>query len=152
MLAQVGEAIALNGAGDRAAAHAHLTRLWEDTGPDGDPLHRLAIAHTMADCVPDPDEVVRWDERALAAAAAVTDERVRAAGIAGSIAAFYPSLHLNLGEAYRRVGDRARATAHLTRGRAALAHLLADGARDLLAEALDRLEARLAAASAPQAR
>ena len=40
----------------------------------------------------------------------------------------YPSLHLNLGEAYRRLSGHARARAHLDQGRA-VAALADDGLR-----------------------
>src|SRR5687767_9141131 len=71
------------------------------------PLHRVAVAHYLADLQSDPHDELAWDRRALAAADAVTDDRVDAAGIAAPVRAFYPSLHLNLGESFRKVGDLA---------------------------------------------
>lgn len=143
VLARIAEAVALHTAGARAAAHAQLVAIWDELGRDGDPLHRCAVAHAMADVVDDPHEQLRWDLRALAAADQVTDDRAAHAGIATPIAAFYPSLHLNLGEAYRRTGDLARAHEHLERGRAALVHLAGDGSAEMLRDAFARLADRL---------
>jgi hypothetical protein len=80
---------------------------------------------------------------ALEAADALTDERARQAGAAGSVAGFYPSLHLDLGEAYRRLGDLERACDHLNRGRAARDALGDDGYGRLVKRGLDGLANRL---------
>lgn len=148
VLAQVGEGIALHTTGDDEAARALFARLWDEVGEHGDALHRMALAHSMADVVTDPHESLRWDLRALEAAAHVTDERLRAAGITTTIQAFYPSLHLNLGEAYRRVGDFGRAAEHLERGCAALVHLDDDRSAPMFRDALERLAERLRTARA----
>jgi len=147
VLAQVGEGIALHTSGDDEAARALFARLWDEVGEDGDALHRLALAHSMADVVADPHESLRWDLRALEAAASVSDERLHAAGIPTPIQAFYPSLHLNLGEAYRRIGDVGRAAAHLERGCAALVDLTGEDSAQMLKDALRRLAERLATTS-----
>jgi hypothetical protein len=47
-----------------------------------------------------------WDLRALEAADPITDERAAQAGVTSPVAGFYPSLHLNMGECYRKLGDR----------------------------------------------
>ncbi|MGQ0776481.1 MAG: hypothetical protein ACT4NY_18980 [Pseudonocardiales bacterium] len=59
----------------------------------------------MADVQDDGHEELVWDLRALQAAGSVTDERARQAGLGGPVSGFYPSLHLNLGEVYRKLGD-----------------------------------------------
>ena len=47
--------MALSQAGERDAARRVLEALWEDIGgEDGDPLHRCAVAHAMADVQDDP--------------------------------------------------------------------------------------------------
>ena len=63
-------------------------------------------------------EELAWDLRSLDAVADVTDEggRGRDDGTAG---AMRPSLHLNLGEDYRKLGELAAARRHLELGRAA---------------------------------
>src|SRR4051794_37394160 len=95
-MARLGEAIALSQTGDRAGARLLFAQVWEDVGPDGDPLHQLTLAHHMEDVQDDPADELLWDLRALAAADGVTDEQAAAAGSASPVAAFYPSLHLNL--------------------------------------------------------
>ena len=82
-----------------------------------------AVAHHMADVQDDPREELTWDLRALEAAESVTDERAAAAGVNGPVAGFYPSLHLNLGEDYRKLGDCVEARRHLDLGRQAASFL-----------------------------
>jgi hypothetical protein len=96
--------------GDRAGARAIYGELWAEIGASGDPKHRIWVAHIMADAQEDPAEEVRWDLLALEAADALA-ERGDPSGV--GIRTFYPSLHLNLGEGYRKLGDPARAREHL---------------------------------------
>jgi hypothetical protein len=96
--------------GDRAGARAIYDRLWAEIGPDGDLKHRIWVAHVAADAQDDPAEEVRWDLLALEAADALA-ERGDPSGI--GVRTFYPSLHLNLGEGYRKLGDPGRAREHL---------------------------------------
>lgn len=104
-----------------------------EIGETGDALHRCALAHWMADVQDDLRAELTWDLRALDAA--------------GSIEAFYPSLHLNLGEVYRKLGDRQKAAEHLALGRAGVNALDDDGYAKMIIQGLDGLEARLAAAA-----
>jgi hypothetical protein len=143
-MAAVGEGIELNQRGERDAARQHFAQLWQRLGPDGDPLHRCAIAHSMADTHDDPHEELTWDLRALEAAESLTDERVQQAGVPGTVAGFYPSLHLNLGDVYRRLGDTERAREHLALGQAATDALADDGYARMIRTGLDRLGERLA--------
>jgi len=95
--------------------------VWSEIGGEnGDPFHRCALAHSMADVQDDVHEELAWDLRALAAADLLTNERAARGGVAGSVAGFYPSLHLNLGECYRKLGEVDRAREHLDRGRASV--------------------------------
>lgn len=71
----------------------------------------------MADVQEDVHGELAWDLQALEAADLVTDERAAQAGVTGSVAGFYPSLHLNLGECYRKLGDFDRTREHLQQGR-----------------------------------
>ncbi len=148
VMTTVGEAIGLGRSGDRARARELLGRAWEQVGADGDPMHRVAIAHSMADVQDDPEDELRWDLRALAAADQLTGHRVAAAGIGTPVAGFYPSLHLNLGEVYRKLGRFAEAADHLDRGLAATRTLgwtaePADGYQAQVIDALERLGERL---------
>jgi len=56
---------------------------------------------------------------------------------------FYPSLHLNLGDVYHRLGDLELARAHLRLGQAALGALGDDGYGQMVRSGLDRLADRL---------
>lgn len=119
--------------GDRAGAYRTFARLWESIGPDGDPLHRVALAHHMADVCDDPAEELEWDLRALAAAGSLADAQ-----------GFYPSLHLNLGEDYRKLGDLPAAREQLALARAGLEALGDDDYAAGIRLALDGLAERLA--------
>lgn len=113
--------------GDRAEARAAYERIWADLGPDGDPLHVVALAHQLADLQEDIEDEVAWDLRALAAADSLTDERARAYHASLQVRGFYPSLHLNLADDYARLGRRAQAREHLAAAEAALPALGEDG-------------------------
>jgi hypothetical protein len=98
--------------GDRAGAREVYARLWEslEAAGDDDPMHRVWVAHVTADAQDDPAEQVHWDLVALRAADAAAER----GGVDGvSVRTFYPSLHLNLGEGFRRLGDVRRALDHL---------------------------------------
>lgn len=141
---RIGEGIALSQGGERAAARALFAQLWSDLGgEDADPLHRCALAHSMADVLDDVQEELLWDLRALEAADLLTNERAAEAGIASPVAGFYPSLHLNLDDCYRRLGNLGLARQHLDRARAALAALRADGYGQMIKAGLHRLAERL---------
>ena len=122
---RIGEGIELNHRGERAAARELFTQVWDEIGEDGDPLHRCALAHSMADVQDDVREELQWDLRALAAVDGLTDERAAQAGVTSPVAGFYPSLHLNLGECYRKLGEVDRSREHLELGLAGVG-LLAD--------------------------
>ena len=63
----------------------------------------------------------------------------------GLVAGFYPSLHVNLAEDYRKLGEPEQAREHLVAA-TEVAHLLPDGGYgDLIRTAIDRLSAELAA-------
>jgi hypothetical protein len=63
------------------------------------------LAHYLADLCSDAAEALTWDVRALDAADALTDERVKKHDAGVQLAGFYPSLHLNLAENYRRLAS-----------------------------------------------
>lgn len=143
-MVRVGEGIGLGRRGGRTAARSLFAALWSDIGGgDGDPLHRCAVAHSMADVQDDVGEELQWDLRALAAAELLTDERVTRAGIDGGAAAFLPSLHLNIGDCYRRLGVLDAAQEHHRLGVEALPASVDAGNGSLVREGLDRLGARL---------
>ncbi|MEV4753844.1 tetratricopeptide repeat protein [Micromonospora sp. NPDC049559] len=131
--------------GRREAARDLFARLWDEIGGErGDPLHVCVLAHSMADVQDDVDQELVWDQRALAAADLLTDDRVARAGVALPVAGLYPSLHLNLAECYRKLGDLDRAREHLQRARAGIGALGDDEYGQLIKGGLDRLTQQLA--------
>lgn len=142
-MTRIGHGIELGQRGDRDQARRLFAQLWEQVGPRGDALHRCALAHSMADVQDDPHEELIWDLRALGAADLVSDGRAARAGVGGPVAAFYPSLHLNLGEVYRKLGDAPAAHRHLDLGRAAAGALGQDGYGAMIRRGLQALESRL---------
>ncbi|WP_416973060.1 hypothetical protein [Streptomyces sp. 4F14] len=130
--------------GRRKAAHALLTEIWDDIGGEqGDPLHVCVLAHTMADVQDDVREELRWDLRALAAVGLVTEERAAEAGVSLAVAGLYPSLHLNVGECYRKLGDLARAREHLGYARETVGALADDAYGRLIRAGLEELAERV---------
>ncbi|MDN0199902.1 hypothetical protein [Streptomyces sp. S.PNR 29] len=113
----IGKAVAEGRAGDVAAARQELLDLWSAIGITGDALHRCTLAHYLADLHEDPAQALTWDVRALDAADAVTDQRVRQHHAGLRIAGFYPSLHVNLADNYRRLGSFEAATEHIDAAR-----------------------------------
>lgn len=144
VMTRIGHAVELGQRGERQNARQLFPELEEQIGPDGDALHRVALAHAMADVQDDARDELAWDLRALQAADAVTDERAAQAGVAGPVTGFYPSLHLNLGEDYRKLGDLPAARRHFELGQVAAAVLGDDGSSRMISGGLERLAARLA--------
>ena len=143
VMARIVEVVGLAQAGDGDAARPRFAELWDEIGPEGDPLHRCALAHHAADVQPDVEAELMWDLRALAAADEVTDERVQRHHGSLSVAAFHPSLHLNLADAYRRLGDREKAREHIGRARDAVGALGDDGYGRMIREGIARTAAQL---------
>lgn len=126
LMARIGEGIALRDQGAHVAARDLFAQVWSDIGGErGDPFYRCALAHSMADVQDDVNEELRWDLLALTAADLIT-------------------LHLNLGECYRKLGEMGLAREHLDRGRASVNALGDDGYGQMIKGGLDRLADRLA--------
>lgn len=143
-MTQFGKGLELSQRGEREAACRVFEQVWSDIGGEhGDPFHRCALAHAMADVQDDVRDELIWDLRALEAADLITDERAAQAGVTSSVRNFYPSLHLNLGECYRKLGDLDRAREHLQHGHAAAGALGDDGYGQMIKGGLDRLAERL---------
>lgn len=144
VMTQIGQAVGLGQRGERQDARRQLAELWDQIGRAGDPLHRVALAHAMADLQDDPHDELAWDLRALHAADEVTDDRAAQAGVTGPVAGLYPSLHLNVGEDYRKIGDLTAARHHLKLGRTAARVLGDDGYSKMIKGGLEKLGDRLA--------
>jgi tetratricopeptide (TPR) repeat protein len=144
-LARIGRAVELHHhQGRREAARDLFAQIWDEIGGErGDPLHVCVLAHSMADVQDDVHQELVWDQRALAAADSLTDARVAQAGVPLPVAGLYPSLHLNLGECYRKLGDLDRAREHLRRARAGIGALGDNDYGRLIKGGLDRLAQQL---------
>jgi hypothetical protein len=144
-MTRIGKGLELSQHGEREAARAVFAEVWSDMGGEsGDPFHRCALAHSMADVQEDVHDELVWDLRALDATDLLTDERAAQAGVTSPVAGFYPSLHLNLGECYRKLGNLDLAREHFQRGQAAVGALGDDGYGHMIKGGLDRLGEQLA--------
>jgi tetratricopeptide (TPR) repeat protein len=145
ILVRIGEAVALHHhQGRRADARRQFDRIWDEIGGDeGDPLHVCVLAHAIADVQDDVHEELAWDRRALVAAGALSDERTAEAGVVLPVAGLYPSLHLNLADCHRRLGDLEQAREHLRQARAGIGALGDDEYGQLIRAGLDRLTQQL---------
>ncbi|MCG7631021.1 MULTISPECIES: hypothetical protein [Gordonia] len=123
MMQELTDAVALGREGETARARERLLALWETIGVDGDALHRCTLAHHLADLYKNPADSLAWDVRALDAAHALTDGRVRSHHAELSVAGFLPSLHLNLADDHRRLGSFDSARRHLAAAARATADL-----------------------------
>ncbi|MEU4563157.1 hypothetical protein AB0F72_32670 [Actinoplanes sp. NPDC023936] len=133
-----------HGQGRPEAARALFAEVWDEIGGErGDPLHVSVLAHAMADVQDDPREELLWDQRALTATGALTDDRLAEAGVPMPVAALYPSLHLNLADCHRKLGDLDRAREHLELARAGIGALGDDDYGRLIRNGLEQLERQL---------
>jgi hypothetical protein len=119
-----------------------LAGLWVELEEDAT-VARLAVAHALADLQRDPAEELKWDLWALAIADRLTDADLEKAGVHFPIQALYPSLHLNAGDAFRKMGDLDNARKHASRGHRALEALGNDPYGGMLTDGLARLETRI---------
>ena len=78
-------------------ARALYLQAWQAARDD---FEACVAAHYVARFQDDPQVGLQWNQEALTRAEAVGDERVRS---------FYPSLYVNLGRAYERLGNWAEA-------------------------------------------
>ena len=144
VMARIVEAFGLAQAGDGDVARLRFAEIWDEIGLGGDPFHRCALAHYAADVQPDVEAELMWDLRALAAADEVTDERAQRYDGSLSVAEFYPSLHLNLADAYRRFGGQEKAREHIERAQDAVGALGDDGYGRLIRDGIVRCAAQIA--------
>lgn len=135
----IGQAVTEGRTGNTLSARQKLLNLWSAIGVTGDPLHRCSLAHYLADLYEDPAQALAWDVRALDAADAVTEQRVQEHHASLHIAGFYPSLHLNLADNYRRLGSFDAATEHINAAKEHAPHLPQDAYGGFLRTALDEV-------------
>jgi hypothetical protein len=124
---RIGEAVQLSHGGEREAARRLFAEIWDEIGGEqGDPLHVCTLAHAMADVQDD-----------------VREGRVAQAGVTLSAAGLYPSLHLNLCDCYRKLGDLDHAREHLEQAQATIGVLDDDEYGRLIKDGLERLAEQL---------
>lgn len=139
MMEAIGTAVTEGRSGDIAGARRQLLNLWNEIGIGGDPLHRCTLAHYLADLYDDPARALAWDVRALDAADVIADQRVQEHDAGLHIAGFYPSLHLNLADNYRKLGSFEAAREHIECAGERSSALAADSYGDLIREAIDEV-------------
>ncbi|MFI2780874.1 hypothetical protein [Streptomyces sp. ALB3] len=142
-MAAIGEAVAEGRAGGTASARDRLLGLWSAMGVTGDPLHRCSLAHYLADLYDDPARALVWDVRALDAADAMNDQRVQEHQADLRVAGFYPSLHLNLADNYRRLGSFEAAAEHIEAAEAHAPNLPQGSYGDALRAAVQEVAAAI---------
>jgi hypothetical protein len=76
----------------------------------------LFYAHAFADVQEDVTEELRWDQTALEALEQLSEAEAEAEQVHGGVAGLLPSLHLNLADVHRRLGDETRAQHHYAEG------------------------------------
>jgi len=112
----IGRAQGLAFSGDQDGARALYQGLWTEATRAEDNYQACVAAHFMAHAQVEPEAQLDWHLRALRAAEAVDDGRVRA---------FYPSLYANVADVYLRLSNLTRAREHIDKARAT-AHVLPD--------------------------
>ncbi|ONM48623.1 hypothetical protein [Nocardia donostiensis] len=142
-MAAITDAVTRGREGDGDTARDTLTALWESIGPQGDPLHRCTLAHYLADLHDDPAQALTWDIRAYDAALSLTDHRARQYDSGLDVRGFFPSLHLNLADNYRRLSSFDAARWEVDAARAAVDSLPDDGYGAMIRSALDEVEAAI---------
>lgn len=141
-MGEIMQAVASLQGGNRDGAREELLRLWKHHGSDGSPLQRCTIAHFLADTEENVATELEWDLRALEVATGCADDKDRDA-VDDAVVSFLPSLHLNVGDAYRRLGETELASRHAANGLARINSLPAGGYADMVRSGLARLRDRL---------
>jgi len=119
--------------GDAVAAAALFRQAWDARRDD---YEASIAAHFLARHQPSLDDSLHWNRVAAQHAEAVPDERAKP---------LLASLYLNLADSYLALGRAAEATVVAEQGVAALQFLPADGYRDFVSRALQRVSARSSA-------
>lgn len=101
-------------------------------------MQRCTIAHFLADTEEEVGAELAWDLLALEAATGC-DRQGDVDAPSPELGSFLPSLHLNVGDAYRRLGDIDRARDHARFGLGRTAALPSGGYGDMVRTGLDRL-------------
>jgi hypothetical protein len=127
--------------GDRTSERDRQLSCWAQS-TSGDHAYRCVLAHYLADPQDSVDDEVGWDRIALDERAHLRDDALTAVGIP-DVAGLARSLHLNLGDGYRRQGRVVEAAERLRQGQAALRGIADDGYGRMIRDGLTRLGARI---------
>ncbi|MFI7665483.1 hypothetical protein [Nocardia sp. NPDC049526] len=138
-MAAITEAVELGRTGSPEVAREALLEIWAALGPQGDPLHRCTLAHYLADLYDDAAQALCWDVRALDAADSLTDARLHRHDANLDVRGFYPSLHLNLADNYRRLGSFDAAQGEIDAARGCADALDDDGYGAMIRTAIDEV-------------
>jgi len=128
-------------AGDKATSRVRLQALWDRIA--GNNVYEFVLAHQMADAQDDLNEELAWDLRALDSARRCTDADVQRYYPQSSMAAFWPSLHINLAEDYFKLGDLEQSRAHLALAQQTVTHLPDNPYGQLIRRGIERLAKNL---------
>jgi hypothetical protein len=127
---------------EKSEARRELLAAWQMLG-ERDFAPRCVLAHYLADTEAEVSAELEWDLLALEAAERCTDVELRAWFPGLDRATFFPSLHLNLAQAFERAGQLDAARTHLARAENS-ADLLVDSPIGILTKgAIARLRASL---------
>ena len=99
-----------------AEGRRQLLAIWEELESGGDPFCRCVTAHYLADTQDDLQDELKWDRTALELAESAVGTGGGSNPSVAPLQAFFPSLHLNLADDYRRLGDFDTARRHADRG------------------------------------
>lgn len=138
---EIYEAVAVLQSGQKREARQRLLDLWERLKSCALPAERCILAHFLADTEEEARQELDWDLIALQSATGGPSES-NAEALTPELAGFLPSLHLNVGDAYRRLGDLPAARRHADFGLSWTKELRADGYGDLIKSGLQRLKQR----------
>jgi len=97
----------------------------------------------LADLQSSAEESLRWNRCALAAAEMLDETIVSEALPGANLRSFYPSLHLNLAEDYRLMGDVEAARHHAREARTALSGTVDEGLVRMIRGGVERIERTL---------
>jgi hypothetical protein len=140
---EIADAIAFLHGGDRPKARSRFKAIWSRIAGNPEAFHECVLSHYMADAQEDMQHELAWDLRALDAALRCTDAEAQRYQGSLSIAAFMPSLHLNLADDYRKLGDLPRSKQHLALAQKTTESLADDPYGQMIRRGIDSLATKL---------
>lgn len=139
VVAAVGRGMAAEASGDIDGARAAYDDAWTIATDD---YERCVAAHYVPRWIDDPSQKLQWNLDALKYADAVGDDRVKG---------FYASLHANVGNCLRLLGDKDGATAAYTTAQAHLGDVQEGPYKDKVAAGIATALDGLASSNLPDA-